>query len=338
MVSVLAFLAGCASQEAPPVQTGYVVPKEMEKPGPDRVLEVAVPVAVPVEHPVEKSGRRVDEITATSRIQRTRIMVDPKHAIGGTYTPVWMDGFPIPVYAAMNISTDIEFPPGVELNYFGGSDMEDSAMTTETGQGDVAGWHVKTSYAGRGDMVQHKAHILPRYAKLNTQFTANLTMPDDSPRTIIFHAKSYERTRMSAVRPIMEDMEQQRSNNRLTERAASREDARSSANSGNPSICGVGSDTRYNVVVEETGLEWTQIARGKVYNDGKFTCIEFPPEGVRQDLPSVNIVMGKGQEYTADCTLMGGRHYVCTGVTTRLRLRGTTNGSGGVILLERTSK
>ena len=139
-LSALALLAGCASPEAPPPETGYVTPRQMTNPEPERVVEIPVPVAVPVEHPVERPGRRVGEIKATGMIQKTRIMVDPKHAIGGTYTPVWMDGFPIPAYAAVNINTDIEFPPGVYLDAFSGSDMEDTNM-----EGQTAGWQAKTS-------------------------------------------------------------------------------------------------------------------------------------------------------------------------------------------------
>jgi hypothetical protein len=261
-------------------------------------------------------------------ISGTRIMVDPKHAIGGTYTPAWMDGYPIPVYASANTNTDIEFPVGAYLDGFVGSDMEDG-----TGEGEAAGWAVKTSYAGRGDTVMYKAHVMPRYPRLKTQFTANLTMPDGTPVTMIFKAQSFDTTRMNAVRPIIEGMEQGRMNEALAAHATDRKAVSSSANSGNKNICGVGSDTKYNVIVDEPGLEWTQITRGKVYNDGRMTCIEFPPEGPRQELPSVMVVMGKGQEFTANCTLMG-RHYVCDGVPTRLRLRGPDL---GIMTLERSS-
>jgi hypothetical protein len=323
---VAAGISGCSTAQ-PETPTGYVVPTKMEEREPPQVLEVPVPVAVEVTPPADKPRKKVSETRAAEMISGTRIMVDPKHAIGGTYTPAWMDGYPITVYASVNTNTDIEFPVGAYLDGFLGSDMEDG-----TGEGEAAGWAVKTSYAGRGESAMYKAHLMPRYPKLKTQFTANLTMPDGSPLTMIFRAQSFETTRMNAVRPIVEAMEQERMNDALASRATDRKAVSSSANSGNKNICGVGSDTKYNVVVDEPGLEWAQITRGKVYNDGRMTCIEFPPEGPRQELPSVMIVMGKGQEFTANCTLMG-RHYVCDGVPTRLRLRGTDL---GIMTLERS--
>lgn len=321
-------VVACAGQDmTQQVETGYTMPQQMQPVQPDQIVQVPVPIAVPVEPPSEAQGRKVSGQVAASMIQRQgMITVDPRQAIGATYTPAWMDGYAIPLYAAINLNTDIEFPEGAYLESLQATDVEDGQS-----EGESAGWQIKTSFVGRDSRVRYKAHVMPRHPRLKTQITANLTMPDGEGRTMIFDARSFDHTRMVAVRPIMQDLILQRTNDKLSQSRAGGV-VRHGADSGNSQICGVGSDAKYRVLTEVAGLEWTQIRPGKVYNDGRMTCIEFPPEGPTRELPVVMVVMPDDTEYTANCSLMG-RHYVCDGVPERMVVRGIT---GGSLLIERT--
>lgn len=323
-------VVACAGQETTQnIDAGYSMPQQMQPAQPDQIVQVPVPVAVQVEPPMEGRGRKVSGQAAANMIQRQgMITVDPKQAIGATYTPAWMDGYAIPLYAAINLNTDIEFPEGAYLESLQATDVEDGQS-----EGESAGWQIKTSFVGRDSRVRFKAHVMPRHPRLKTQITANLTMSDGEGRTMIFDARSFESTRMIAVRPIMQDLILQQTNEKLSQSRPAGA-MKHGADSGNPQICGVGSDTNYRILTEVPGLEWTQIRQGKVYNDGRMTCVEFPPEGPTRELPVVMVLMPDESEYTANCSLMG-RHYVCDGVPERMVLRGVT---GGSLLIERNGR
>lgn len=271
-----------------------------QAPAPAEMVTVAgptvyqnVPVAVPTSFklpddskpaPKEKNPQK----TARDAAANGMVVPDPNDYVGAVYTPAYYHDFWYTFYTAEGDQSDIEFSPGEVLRSMSCPDSGTVFTLTH-------------SQFGPDNSLTDQVHVKAKRAGAKLQCTFNTSFGPYRVQIISNRSTKHVALRWTHPGPTLVEIAK-------TDRSKVQSDF---------AVCGAGADKGYKLSgdLDEWGLR-----QGDVRQDGKRTCITFPPTIGANGGPVVFILDDQDNRRPANPTVIGS-DYVIDGVQKRFELR-----------------